>query len=141
MGQENLQTGMASEFYVLSMLFRKGANAQLTLGNNKFVDIVVQKGSKTLTIDVKGLKGKTNFPIDNLSNYDPNHYVIFVCYNNKIEDHNTIPDCYILKAKHLKSNSKKLVYQNPKRTRRVVTLTALKENARLLSAWTDFIDK
>ena len=33
-------TGIASEFYVLSMLLRKGADATLTLGNKKNIDII-----------------------------------------------------------------------------------------------------
>ncbi len=38
-------TNLASEFYVLSMLHRLGADASLTLGNKKAVDIIVVQGS------------------------------------------------------------------------------------------------
>lgn len=61
----NHDTGMAAEFYVLSMLFRLGLNANLTLGNQKAVDIFVQRASgDTVTIDVKGLAGKTSWPVN-----------------------------------------------------------------------------
>jgi len=58
-------TGMAAEFYVLSMLFRLSSNASLTLGNQKAVDIFVPRASgDTVTFDVKGLAGKTSWPIN-----------------------------------------------------------------------------
>ena len=60
-------TGIAAEFYVLSMLYRLGATANLTLGNQKVVDIVVTRNSgEVVTIDVKGLQGKTSWPIDDI---------------------------------------------------------------------------
>ena len=47
------------------MLYRLGATANLTLGNQKVVDIVVTRNSgEVVTIDVKGLQGKTSWPID-----------------------------------------------------------------------------
>jgi hypothetical protein len=38
-------TNLAAEFYVLSMLHRLGADAALTLGNKKAVDIIVVKAN------------------------------------------------------------------------------------------------
>lgn len=59
-------TNLASEFYVLSMLYRIGAEASLTLGK-KTVDIIVSlSDSKTLTIGVKGLAGPYDWPADNI---------------------------------------------------------------------------
>ncbi len=43
MGEKSQNTNLASEYYVLSMLYRIGANAYLTLGNKKSVDIIVEK--------------------------------------------------------------------------------------------------
>lgn len=57
MGEKGHNTNLAAEFYVLSILYRLGINAHLTLGNKKSVDIVVEKEDKVITIDVKGLKG------------------------------------------------------------------------------------
>ena len=52
-------TNLASEFYVLSVLHRLGAEANLTLGNKKAVDIViVHAAGDAVTVDVKGLAGK-----------------------------------------------------------------------------------
>lgn len=68
-------TNLAAEFYVLSMLHRLGITANLTLGNMKSVDIVVVKDDgRTLTVDVKGLAGKTNWPVDNVKRDKKNHY-------------------------------------------------------------------
>jgi hypothetical protein len=39
--QRGYNTNLASEFYVLSMLYRLGFDANLTLGNKKSVDIAV----------------------------------------------------------------------------------------------------
>ena len=39
--QRGYNTNLASEFYVLSMLYRPGLDANLTLGNKKSVDIAV----------------------------------------------------------------------------------------------------
>jgi hypothetical protein len=38
-------TNLASEFHVLSMLHRRGAEASLTVGNKKSVDIAVVLGA------------------------------------------------------------------------------------------------
>ena len=43
-------TGIASEFYVLSMLLRKGADATFTLGNKKNIDIFVNKDGKAFIL-------------------------------------------------------------------------------------------
>ncbi len=57
-------TNLAAEFYVLSVLHRLGAEANLTLGNKKAVDIVVVRGAgDTVTIDVEGLAGKTSLAL------------------------------------------------------------------------------
>ena len=50
MGEKGHNTNLAAEFYVLSILYRLGINAHLTLGNKKFVDIVVEKEDKVITI-------------------------------------------------------------------------------------------
>jgi hypothetical protein len=59
-------TNLAAEFYVLSMLHRLGVDAALTLGNKKAVDIIVtNEGRKIITIDVKGLEGRFDWPAVN----------------------------------------------------------------------------
>ena len=80
----NQTTGMVSEFYVLSVLLRCGINANLTLGNQKKVDIIVNNKGVAMTIDVKGLKSSGDFIIGNYfeSKDDKNHFYIFVYYSN-----------------------------------------------------------
>lgn len=104
-------TGMAAEFHVLSLLHRLGISANLTLGNQKAVDIVVTTSSgDVITIDVKGIKGKTSWPInDRVSSRS--HYYAFVSFLGKIEDPSVLPEVYVvpstsigrLKAVHEKS--------------------------------------
>ena len=75
-------TNLASEYYVLSMLYRKGLNAYLTLGNKKSVDIILEKRyGKIITLDVKGLAGKTCWPMDNFKKENKN-----VLLNHNIRD-------------------------------------------------------
>ena len=65
-------TNLASEFFVLSSLYRLGADATLTLGNKKSVDIVViRKAGDAVTIDVKGVAGRWDWPADNIR--EPKH--------------------------------------------------------------------
>jgi hypothetical protein len=60
-------TNLAAEFYVLSILRRLGVDAVLTLGNKKAVDIfLIRKAKRSLTIDVKGVAGKFDWPADNI---------------------------------------------------------------------------
>lgn len=60
-------TNLASEYYVLSALYRKGFDAYITLGNKKGIDIILNlNDKKQITIDVKGLQGTTLFPLDNV---------------------------------------------------------------------------
>jgi hypothetical protein len=72
-------TNLASEFYVISMLHRKGIDASLTLGNKKAVDIIIaDKKGRIITIDVKGLQGTTNFPIENWKRKESFSNICFV---------------------------------------------------------------
>lgn len=95
----NQTTGMVSEFYVLSVLLRCGINANLTLGNQKKVDIIVNNKGVAMTIDVKGLKSSGDFIIGNYfeSKDDKNHFYIFVYYSNfeKVKEN---PELYVVPA-------------------------------------------
>jgi hypothetical protein len=58
-------TNLAAEFHILSILHRLGAEA--TLSNKKSVDIVLtRKAGDAVTIDVKGVSGKYDWPADNV---------------------------------------------------------------------------
>ena len=86
-------TNLAAEFHVLSILHRLGYEATLTLGNKKAVDIFIFKqDGKTITIDVKGVAKKYDWPADNLKvDNKRGHYIVLVCFNGKIEDPNEPP--------------------------------------------------
>jgi len=58
-------TNLASEFWVLSALYRLGVEAHLTLGNKKSVDILILSNSKAIsTVDVKGVADPYDWPAD-----------------------------------------------------------------------------
>ena len=102
MPQSKYNTNLASEFYVLSMLHRLGADALLTLGNKKAVDILVERASGSVaTVEVKGLAGTTAWPVDNVDLDKENHFLVFVCYNNEISDMSKHPDSWIIPANML----------------------------------------
>lgn len=93
------QTSMASEFLVMSMLYRLGLNAHLTLGNNKRVDIIVETDDdKMVTIDVKSVRRTDSIPVGNVKAKE-NHYVVAVIYKNKFNDVTALPDFYIVPSK------------------------------------------
>lgn len=81
-------TNLAAEFYILSCLHRRGLTANLTLGNKKGVDIVVvRKAGDAVTVEVKGVAGKYDWPADNLVTQNPTrHFVALVCFEGKISD-------------------------------------------------------
>jgi hypothetical protein len=125
MGEKGHSTNLAAEYHVLSMLYRMGADAYLTLGNKKAVDIVVHRKGKTLTIDVKGLRDRTCWPVDNWTKKSKDHFLVFVCFRGKIDDASIQPEVYIVPSlemdkAHPEFEGKSLVYVNPKGNRRVV---------------------
>ena len=95
----NQETGLASEFYVLSALLRNSVDANITLGNQKKVDIIVNNKGVAMTIDVKGLKSSGDFIIGNYfeSKDDKNHFYIFVYYSN-FENVKENPELYVVQA-------------------------------------------
>ena len=81
------QTGIASEHLVLSMLYRLGAKAYLTLGNEKSIDIRITKDDGSwISVDVKSVRKGNAIPVGNAVDKD-NHYYVFVIYNNKFSDY------------------------------------------------------
>jgi len=89
-------TNLASEFYVLSCLHRLGVTANLTLGNKKGVDVVVVRESgDAITVEVKGLAGKYEWPVNNLVSQTPRiperHFVALVSFEGRIDDRTMPP--------------------------------------------------
>lgn len=118
-------TNLAAEFHVLSILYRKGVEAYLTLGNKKAVDIFV--GGKTpVTIDVKGLAKKSNWLMNNFHKAYKNHYFVFVSFRGRIKEHSEAPECWIVPSLKVE----KLLYRTPKGNRQAVQYGTLKKNAK-----------
>ena len=71
-----------------------------TLGNKKSVDIVVvSESGDVVTIDVKGLAGTTSWPVDNVKKVAKDHFLVFVSFLGKIEDHTVTPEVYVVPSK------------------------------------------
>src|SRR5919108_4156671 len=96
-------TNLAAEFYVLSMLYRLGADASLTLGNKKAVDIVVALTSgQTVTIDVKGVAGPHDWPCDNVKLPAPeNHFLVLVSFEGQMANPRTVPSVWVVPANEI----------------------------------------
>ncbi len=130
--ESKYNSNLAAEYFVLSQLYRLGLDAYLTLGNKKSVDIVIQKPNRLITIDVKGLAGKTCWPIDNFKNVSKNHFLVLVCFMNKIGDLTQSPECWIVPSERVEE----LKYINPKKTRMVIDRHKIKREApELESMW------
>lgn len=126
-------TNLAAEYYVLSMLYRKGLDAHLTLGNKKSIDIVIQKEDGGLvTVDVKGLAGKTCWPMDNFKRKDKKHFIVLVSFLDKIESHEVLPECWVLPSTKVGT----FLYINPKGNRKVIDrYTIAKKGKQYLNNW------
>lgn len=81
-------TNLAAEFYVLSCLHRIGLSANLTLGNKKGVDIMVARDAgDAVTIEVKGVAKKYDWPATNLVTQKPaRHFVALVSFEGRIQE-------------------------------------------------------
>ncbi|HUV53316.1 MAG TPA: hypothetical protein VMW64_09620 [Dehalococcoidia bacterium] len=99
-------TNLASEFWVLSALYRRGIEAYLTLGNKKSVDILIRRKTHGIyTIDVKGLAGRDSYwPADNVSiDNDPTHFYIFLSFEGNISNPLVSPSVWIIPSDHISS--------------------------------------
>lgn len=133
MPQKGYDTGMASEFLVLSILYKRGVNPSLTFGNNKNIDIILTSDNEIRkSIDVKGMTGRYNFPAFNFKGIK-NHYYVFVCFPAK-PDSSVMPDIYIVPSYEVS----KLITHTPKwKGIKITTLESYKE--RYLRRW-DYLE-
>jgi len=96
MEAKNYMTGIASEYLVLSMLYRLGADAYITMGNKKSIDIgVIKEDGTRISIDVKSVRGYSSIPVDNIK-VENNHFMVFVIYKNKFDDVSIMSKFYIV---------------------------------------------
>jgi hypothetical protein len=125
-------TNLAAEFYVLSMLYRLGVDAALTLGNKKAVDIIVANEDSTITtIEVKGLVKRYDWPADNIYEFQkPQHFYVLVTFDDKITDPLSPPSAWIIPATEMAQFMKEY------KTRTVVSRAKVKEKGQdYLHAW------
>lgn len=108
----------------------------LTLGNKKSVDIVVLRDRTLLSIDVKGLAGKTIWALDNLSKPTKNHYIALVSFLGRIGDCGIPPEVYILPS----GDVDRFIYRNPKGTRKGISLSRMRRDGKKYkNAWKQFV--
>jgi hypothetical protein len=100
---EPYNTNLAAEFHVLSLLHRLGADAALSLGNKKAVDITVVRGEgEAVTIDVKGVAGQFDWPADNVKVPDHDrHFLALVCFEGRIADPEQLPSVWVVPVREL----------------------------------------
>ena len=125
-------TNLAAEFYVLSVLHRLGADANLTLGNKKSVDIaVVRSAGDALTVDVKGLAGTTSWPVDNFRGGRKGHFLVLVCFLGRIDDPSVLPEVYVVPSSRVGA----VTYHAPG-GRKVIPLSRMRRGgARFRDGW------
>jgi hypothetical protein len=97
-------TNLAAEFHVLSVLHRLGADATLTLGNKKSVDIVlVRKAGDAVTVDVKGVSGKYDWPADNVrERLGFRHFLALVSFEGQIGNPDFMPHVWVVPYKNIR---------------------------------------
>ncbi len=89
-------TNLASEFYVASQLFRLGFTVTITLGHTKEIDLIVaHPDGRTVTVDVKGLKDTTNWPLTPKLRRK-NHFYALVAYRGKFSNIASQPEIFII---------------------------------------------
>jgi len=126
-------TNLASEFFVLSQLYRLGIEANLTLGNKKSVDILAtNRKGELITIDVKGGAKKYEWPVGNVR--EPKHgkhFVVLVSYEGNIEDPTFMPLTWIVPYEELKP----FIVKYPSGRVNVSRAKINAEGQRYLNAW------
>jgi hypothetical protein len=94
---------LAAKFYVLSVLHRLGAEANLTSTHADNVDItVVKQPGEAFTIQVKTLMGTSQWPVEKFS-ARKHHFVAFIRYERELRDPQVAPDVYIWPSERLKA--------------------------------------
>ncbi len=134
MSVKSYATNLASEFYVLSVLYRLGFDASLTLGNKKAVDIVVVLDEgRAVTIDVKAVAGRNDWLLGNRDLPDaPGHFVVLVSYEGAFADAARPPRLWVFPAAELRPFVKVAEGQG---LRYVSRKTILERAAELENAW------
>lgn len=115
--EQSYNTNLASEFYVMSMLYRLGMDAYLTLGNKKGVDIVLRKkDGSSISIEVKGVNKKTDdWPLSSREiDTSGNLYYILISYESSIQNLEIHPHLWVIPAKLISERCKRSATKNGK---------------------------
>ena len=111
----SFNTGIASEYLILSLLYRQGVEAYLSQGNKKSIDIrIVKSDGTSISVDVKSVRGYSSLVVNNVK-ANENHYIVFVIYNGKFEQLKELPDFYIVPSKDLFELELMSSFKNEKR--------------------------
>lgn len=98
----SFNTGIASEYLILSKLYRLELEAYISQGNKKSIDIrVITDQGEPISIDVKSVRGYSSLVVNNVIDAK-NHYLVFVIYNNKFSEVDIEPDIYIVPSSKIK---------------------------------------
>ena len=137
---KKIDINLAAEFHVLSILRRLGYEATLALGHKaamalgdkKDVDIIIfMPDGRAAKIDVIGTSGHRDWPINakKLARRK-GHYIVLVCFSNKIADPNECPSAWVFPVRDLK----KFIHEY--RTKTVVSHSKLIKNGeKYFQAW------
>lgn len=109
----SFNTGIAAEYFILSQLYRMGVEAYISQGNKKAIDIrIIKNDSVSISVDVKAVRGYSSLVVNNVVKKE-NHFIVFVVYNGKFENINTVPEIFIVPsvevikiAKHFKEQKR-----------------------------------
>jgi len=97
---------LAAKFYVLSVLYRLGASATVSVGAEKDVDItVVRKPGEVVTVDVKVAPDSKSWPMAEFT-VERGHFIVFVRFLKKGSVPQPIPESYVLSSRDLRTWAK-----------------------------------
>ena len=113
MRANSFNTGIASEYLILSKLYRLELEAYISQGNKKGIDIrVIRKNGTPVSIDVKSVRGYSSLVVNNVE-FNHEHFLVFVIYNNKFDNLDIEPDIFIVPSLELPSITE--IYGSEKR--------------------------
>ncbi len=105
MRANSFNTGIASEYLILSKLYRLELEAYISQGNKKSVDIrVIKNDGKPISIDVKSVRDYSSMVVNNVVSR-PDHFLIFVIYNKKFNDLSIEPSIFIVPSEDVQAIS------------------------------------
>jgi len=129
---EKNQTGIAAEYYVAGELSRVGYNVSVTFGNTKSIDLLVERGDSTASIQVKGIQ-KTKSICWNLDKTKIKKGVKYVLVNLHVDHPEMKPEFFVLTS----AEALKLFKDTPKgkNKRTYLDYNAVKKMTGIQNAW------